>query len=154
MLEKNDELLVYLIRHGGTSGNEQKRYIGKTDEALTQNWEKKLADMHAPDVDIVYSSPMLRCVQTASILYGKEPDVITCGLRECDFGRFEGKDYIELSSDPDYQRWIDSGGKIGFPEGEDIGEFKKRVVKSFLEDVVADCQHKHFSSAAVVTHGG
>jgi alpha-ribazole phosphatase len=154
MSDKGDELLVYFFRHGGTAGNEQKRYIGVTDEVVTEAWKKKLGAIRAPAVDIVYSSPMLRCRQTAAILYPNTPAIMVDGLRECDFGRFEGKNYIELSSDTDYQRWIDSGGKLGFPQGEDISDFKARVSKAFLEKVVKECLHKHLETAAVITHGG
>ena len=150
----NDGLLLYLIRHGGTAGNAEKRYIGKTDESVTDEWKMILKRMHAPEVGIVCSSPMRRCVQTARILYGKPPDVIAYGLHECDFGRFEGKNYIELSSEPDYQRWIDSGGKTGFPDGEDVYGFEKRIERSFMDEVVAHCRLQGVRSAAVVTHGG
>ena len=46
--------------------------------------------------------------------------------KEIDFGRFEGKNYQDLNGDPDYQRWIDSGGVTAFPGGESRDEFVKR----------------------------
>jgi len=47
---------------------------------------------------------------------------------EMDFGAFEGHNYQELSGDPAYQRWIDSGGTLPFPEGESREEFIRRSV--------------------------
>ena len=33
---------IYLIRHGETMGNREKRYIGRTDESLTKEAEQEL----------------------------------------------------------------------------------------------------------------
>ena len=68
--------------------------------------------------EVVLTSPMRRCVQTAEILFPDTPREIVYGLQECDFGDFEGKNYAELSGDPAYQAWIDSGGTLAFPGGE------------------------------------
>ena len=48
-----------------------------------------------------------------------------------DFGAFEGHNYQELSGDPAYQRWIDSGGTLPFPEGESREEFIRRNVAGY-----------------------
>ena len=40
-----------------------------------------------------------------------------------DFGAFEGKSYMDLREDERYQRWIDSGGTLPFPEGESREDF-------------------------------
>ena len=62
---------------------------------------------------------MRRCIQTAKILYPGRAQVKIEEFRECDFGSFEGKNYQDLSGDPVYQAWIDSGGTLGFPGGEE-----------------------------------
>lgn len=48
-----------------------------------------------------------------------------------DFGAFEGHNYQELAGDPAYQRWIDSGGTLPFPEGESREEFIRRNVAGY-----------------------
>ena len=60
---------------------------------------------------------MLRCRQTAEIIYGKT-DYIENDLRECDFGEFENKCFEELKDNPDYLKWMESGGTIPFPGGD------------------------------------
>ena len=64
---------VILIRHGATMGNQEKRYIGITDEALCDTGiEKLLKNVHKdiyPAADKIYVSPMKRCIQTAQIIY-------------------------------------------------------------------------------------
>ena len=102
-------------------------------------------------------SPMKRCVQTAEMIY---PEMMKAGayscnekLRECDFGLFENHNYIELSGCPEYQAWIDSGGKLPFPEGESREAFIRRTLEGFRE-VVRDAQAHDREKIAVVAHGG
>ena len=101
---------VYLIRHGATPGNLEKRYVGTTDEPLTKDAVtalKKLRVRYPIPVQVV-TSPLKRCMQTASLLFPGIPSECCDGLKECDFGRFEYHNYMELSRDAEYQRWIDS----------------------------------------------
>ena len=122
---------VIFVRHGKTKGNLEKRYIGKTDEdlslegikAIKINIDKKLY----PPADILFVSPMRRCIQTADLIYPKIKREIINDFRECDFGIFEGKNYIELTSCNEYQKWIDSNGVYLF--------LKVKVEKVFQIDV-------------------
>ena len=80
-----------------------------------------LAQLAYPEVQAVYASPMIRCTQTAGILFpGKKLNIID-ELAECDFGEFENKNYQELDGNEHYQSWIDSGGLLPFPGGENTG---------------------------------
>lgn len=143
---------IIFFRHGMTKGNEEKRYVGKTDENLSENGINKLKNKKF-DVDAVYSSPMKRCVQTAKILFPNK-NIITCELiAECDFGCFEYKNYEELKNDSIYITWLESYGESGFPEGEDTKAFKKRSVDGFLK-IVKDADFKKYKKIAIVTHGG
>lgn len=62
-------LKLWLIRHGMTEGNRHGRYIGVTDEPLCEEGRESLLQMAYPVPQAVYASPMLRCTQTAGILY-------------------------------------------------------------------------------------
>lgn len=150
---------IYLIRHAETLGNLEKRYIGsKTDEELSTEgieriYERKkiiLKEKEYCDLSIlpVYSSPMKRCIQTAKIMLEREDINIKDELREIDFGDFEGKNYKDLSSNQDYQKWIDSGGTIPFPNGESREDFIERSYKAFSEILE---EEKDF---VIVCHGG
>ena len=147
-------LKLLLIRHGETAGNKLKRYIGKrTDEPLCQEGMEELEKLRYPEIQAVYVSPMLRCTQTAGILFpGKKLNIID-ELAECDFGEFENKNYLELDGNEHYQAWIDSGGALPFPGGESREEFKRRNVIGF-QKVVSGCIRGGVSTAAVVVHGG
>lgn len=142
---------VYLIRHGKTAGNLEKRYIGVTDEPLCPEGVAELREKRYPECELVVTSPMKRCVETARIIYPDKELVICPDLAECDFGDFEGKNYIKLSENADYQGWIDSGGTLPFPNGESPEDFKARCVRGFDDTVSRYSQH---GTLAFVVHGG
>ena len=102
---------IILVRHGKTAGNLEGRYIGsRTDEPLCEEGihalEEKVREGIYPPVDLVYASPMIRCRQTAKILWPKFADSSQIqyvqNLQECDFGAFENKNYQELSGNAEY----------------------------------------------------
>lgn len=172
-----------MIRHGQTPGNALKRYIGRTDEPLSEAGQAQagLLASKAPGVRLqrtgekclLVVSPMLRCVQTAALMLGDhfsqdEPagqilgrlreahrllDIRICeDLRECDFGTFEGKNYKELSGDPLYQQWIDSGGTLPFPEGENPSGFRERCCSAFSRIIKENTNGTAY--LCMVAHGG
>ena len=140
-----------LIRHGATKGNLEGRYIGcRTDESLCPEGLEALRRNDYPPVRKIYSSPMIRCLETASVIYPGIPIEIIPGLRECDFGLFENKNYAELNGRADYQAWIDSGGELPFPGGENRAEFAARCRAAF-EDLL---KNEPDGDCALIVHGG
>lgn len=146
-------LKVIMIRHGKTYGNGLGRYIGTTDEPLLPEEEKALGHYAFGPMDQVFASPLKRCVQTAGILFPGQKPLLIPELAECDFGEFENKNYQELSDNPNYQKWVDSGGTIGFPGGENMREFQKRCLIG-MEQVVALACENQWEEVAMVVHGG
>ncbi len=144
----------FLIRHGRTEGNDRHAYIGSTDEALSEAGKSEIETAISagfyPSVEQVYVSPLLRCRQTASLIYPKMEAKAIDGFREMDFGRFEGKTFEELQDDALYIKWINSGGSIPFPAGEGEKNFQSRVISAFasLWEQMKD------SRVALVVHGG
>ncbi|MCM1258688.1 MAG: histidine phosphatase family protein [Roseburia sp.] len=144
----------YLIRHGMTKGNGEKRYVGgRTDEDLTQAGIEELKRRNCPDVERVYASPMKRCVHTAEILYPRQEIFVKKEFRETDFGRFENKNYQELKEEKAYQDWLKTGGTRAFPEGESKEEVRSRVLGGFRQ-VFCEMQSQNLQTAALVVHGG
>ncbi len=146
-------LRLALLRHSITEGNLKKRYIGVTDEPLCPEGILFLKEHYYPQAEHIFVSPMRRCVETARLLYPRMPFHILEELAECDFGDFENKNYQELSDNPDYQKWVDSGGTLPFPNGESRESFRWRSLKGF-QRVIYFCMNKGAKSAAIVTHGG
>lgn len=160
---------IFFIRHGMTKGNLEKRYIGITDEALCQDGIRQLKEKREiyqmiPNDAVVWASPMKRCLQTVKILWNDDIQKkegfktqldlqINSGLRECNFGAWEGKNYLDLIHDQDYQQWIDSGGILPFPKGESVEQFKERCVQAFLEIWNYEKERKT-KNLVLVVHGG
>jgi len=150
---------VYFIRHGQTKGNREGRYVGRTDEPLLAEareklFEKSLLLKPVLSPDALYVSPMLRCRETARILFPGKEQIEAAAFRECDFGEFEYRNYGELNGNPDYQRFIDSGGTCGFPGGETMGEFQDRCADEFCRVIDLEWERKRDSSIVFVVHGG
>ena len=101
------------IRHGMTQANGEHRYIGKTDEPLSETGirllqEKKKEYFSSPP-EFLYTSPMKRCVQTAELLFERNPILI-----------------------PEWkEKWIDSNGTLPFPGGESREQFIRRSMEGF-----------------------
>ena len=72
-------------------------------------------------------------------------------LRETNFGRFEGKNYLELSQDAEYIKWMESAGEDAFPGGESRADARKRTMLGF-EKLINES--KEFENISAIVHGG
>lgn len=158
-----NQVKLVMIRHGATRWNKEHRYLGRTDEVLTEEGIKELSVYRTqnryPDVEYVFTSPMKRCIETAQILYPDRHLVMVPEWVEIDFGAFEGKNYLELQDNKQYQAWIDSNGTLPFPEGESREEFAARSDIGFhrmRESLLQRMNEKQeeIKSVAMVVHGG
>lgn len=154
-----DQITLVLIRHGATKSNKEHRYLGKTDEPLSKEGRLQLAEykrLHLyPKPDLLFVSPMKRCMQTADILYPDMESVSMKEWEEMDFGAFEGKNYTQLQEDNRYRAWINSNGTLPFPEGESREEFIIRCDKGFKEMLRKAVQMKKENKViGMIVHGG
>lgn len=150
-----NQVEIVLIRHGKTEGNKEKRYIGRTDQPLSEEGIAGIKENlgRYPSVEKVYASPMKRTRQTAELIYpGQAPELVD-GLREMDMGVFEGKNHAELKNRPSYILWVATRGKISIPGGESMKDFGKRTMDAFTQ-VLGDMQAEGIKRSAVVAHGG
>lgn len=148
---------ILWIRHGQTQGNVERRYVGRTDEGLTADAKEKLKMRKQQGIgfeaDLIYISPMIRCRDTADLLFPEQRKVPWDGLQETDFGDFEYKNYEELKDDPLYQVWIDSNGQMLIPNGESGADFRRRCCAAY-EKCVTEAREKGLEKIAIVCHGG
>ena len=123
-------MLIYLLRHGLTEYNAQKRYQGQRDIPLSP---EGLAQLRRADIDpkVVYISTLQRTRQTAEVLFPDAELVPVDGLKEMCFGSFEGRNYIEMEHDPDYQAWVAANCESSCPDGERKDDFSDRVCRTF-----------------------
>jgi len=142
---------IYLYRHGKTIGNKEKRYIGITDEPLSEEGIAEIKNNEYVNADMVFTSPLKRAIQTAKIIYPQIRPIVIENIRETDFGEFEGKNYMELQNNPKYQAWIDSNGEASFPGGENPAEVKKRAIYGFHQIIELS---ENAENIVIITHGG
>lgn len=144
-------MTVFLLRHGQTRGNLERRYVGSTDEPLCPQGREALESVRPPEADCVYVSPMLRCRETAALLYPGREHTAVPGFRETAFGAVEGHTYEELKDDPAYRVWLDSAGAAAPPGGESGAAVRRRVTEAFL---AIAARRGPEDRVALVVHGG
>ena len=150
--------IIYLTRHGETEWNIEKRLQGRGDSPLTKygiQRAKELRDrIKNIDIDVIYSSPIKRALNTANILRGnKNIDIVTDDrLMEMCFGDYEGKkiDIIQKENPNWVIKLIMQGNvEICAPNGENLKEVRERISK-LMNKIIAENIGK---SILIVTHG-
>lgn len=148
---------IYLIRNGLTQGALEGRYIGHTDESLCDEGKKQLVELsttgYYPDVEAVFSSPLKRCTETASIIYPDKTPILLDELTECNFGEFEGMTADELSDNEDFKNWLRGGNDATPPFGESNGKFSTRICNGFIK-IIEGLLKTGTRECAIITHGG
>lgn len=147
-----------MIRHGRTKGNAEHRYIGKTEEFVTTEGMEELQSQKKkyPPIELLFESPQKRCRMTGDILYPNIEVIEISEFTEMDFGEFEGKNYEELKGNDAYQKWIDSGGALPFPNGESRDEYVKRVRRGVMRlwAILKREEKKSPNTIGIIAHGG
>ncbi len=148
---------IHLIRHGLTQGNVEGRYVGVTDLPLCDKGISELKSLKSqheyPDADLIFTSPLLRCIQTANVIYEGQDYMIADDLIECNFGVFENKNYCELKDNDDFKKWISGDVSITPPNGESTLDFIERCVNGFSK-IAEYLMKTGIESASIITHGG
>ncbi len=93
--------MIYIVRHGQTARNKAKLLQGRSDIPLNESgivqaeaaaeWFQNQENR----VDVVYSSPLKRAVETAKIIAPNVPLLIEDRLIEMDYGPYEGMDLTD-----------------------------------------------------------
>lgn len=147
---------LILIRHGLTHWNLKKRYSGHSDVALNaqgKSQAKRLRErLKRERVEKIYTSDRKRSIQTAEIIFKRVEIEKMPDLREMHFGCFEGLTYKDIMKRHPviYKKWLKAPFSVTIPEGEGLGNFKKRVLEAF-KNIISLNKEK---TVAVVCHGG
>lgn len=138
-------LTLYLLRHGETESSRTGGYCGLTDielSAIGREMAEDFAEAYqAHPWAGIYSSPLLRTRATVEPLCrrsGLEPR-LRDGLRELEYGQWEGKSAEEVSRDhhDDYLRWLADAGwnaPTGGERGVDVGLRAMTVIREIWRE--------------------
>ncbi len=147
---------IFLVRHGVTTLNEQRRYCGVSDVCLSSEGIKqsqRVADLlNEEKFDSIYTSPLKRCLETAKSI-AQSHDICPeplAGLSEIDFGLWDGLAFEDIQSAyPDQLKvWFENPDDFTFPEGESVRDFRKRVLAALKKILTQQ------GDTLIVAHGG
>lgn len=141
---------IYFIRHPETKWNRAGITQGHKDSPLTEQGkataEKLGSLLRDKNIEIIYSSDLGRCVQTAGIVnsFLNKEVVLTDRLREQNFGDLNGATREEILEKLDL-----SNLDLAAPNGESFNQMKKRVL-----EFIKSLPNEEFKNVLLVTHDG
>jgi len=133
--------IMYLIRHGATEANlaQPARLQGRRHNPPLARLGIRQAELTRDflavrPIDQCFCSPLLRAVQTASIIaapHGLSPQPLD-ELTECDVGNWEGMDWqaIRYLDADGYRRFMENPAEFGYPGGESFKDVFQRVSRT------------------------
>ena len=150
-------LRLYMMRHGETVWNTERRYQGMTDIELSQTGikqaecaEKRFENI---EIDKIYCSPLKRAMATAKpIAEAKKLDIIPEeNFREIHFGEWEGMTVPELKAKygDTYMNFIKNPHLYDFPGEGNISNVINRL-KPSLDRIIEN----ESGNILIVSHGG
>jgi broad specificity phosphatase PhoE len=154
LLEVFNVLEILLIRHGQTDWNRDRRIMGrkpvplnKTGRAEARALAKALKGV---PIDAIYTSPVLRAVETAGHLRNGRRTAIRRApeMAEIDYGHWIGKTFEEVIPEKAFRVYHKTPRKARAPGGEPMREVFGRTV-AFIEKLRK--RHKK-GRIAVVSH--
>jgi len=154
---KNNGNTFFLLRHGQTDFNARNLIAGAVEErkenpphlnGVGEEQVKRAAEsLVSESLDVIYSSPFRRTMQTAKIVSKRiGVDVkIDNRLREVDVGAFVGRTLA------DWEKYFEGKDALveGPPGGESLNDVLARV-KEFLDDINHKYRNKNI---LIVGHG-
>jgi broad specificity phosphatase PhoE len=129
---------LWLVRHGETEWSLSGAHTSRTDIPLTEHGRKRAEELRdylkGTKFDAVFVSPMQRARETCAIAGFGDVAKIDEGLREWDYGVYEGKTTKEIQAEiPGWSVWQNE--IVGGETVEHVGE---RADKVIMQALVAD----------------
>jgi len=137
--------MLYIIRHGESISNINKRFSGITDVELSHLGKEQARsaglNLNGLNISQIYSSPLKRAYETAKII-SEENNIDVQSIKvdgrliEVNFGIFENMTWEEMLIDykNEAESWAKAGFRYKFPEGESYEDIISRV-SGFIDNV-------------------
>lgn len=151
---------IYIVRHGETLWNKDKRLQGHTDIVLNdygRELARKTGDaLMNTKIDVIYSSPLQRAYETATLIRnGRSIEIRTDDrLMELNFGCYEGQNFPELIQNKDltFQYFFRQPELyVPAPDGETLEHLIARAgnfMQEVIEPLADSCER-----VMIVAHG-
>ena len=133
---------LWLVRHGQTDWNVQRRYQGHTDIPLNslgrEQASELAAELNGSQIAAIYSSDLSRAMETAAILAQHTSTLVTPDrrLREISMGDWEGRTLFEVNQElpggVDGLAYTEAHSRA--PGGESLAEVAERV-RAFADEI-------------------
>jgi broad specificity phosphatase PhoE len=143
---------LYLVRHCEPSITGV--MLGQCDPPLSEAGREHASQLLRDiDLEIVYSSPLRRALETAQAIARTAPIEILDDLKEISYGDWDGLTWAQIEArDPDlarrkYENWT----SITPPGGEPWTDFETRVRRAF-EQIVRGTRPAAIVAHAAVNH--
>ena len=142
---------LYVVRHGETAENFNDCLCGRINSSLTENGieqAKIVRDKFKDErIDLIISSPLDRCKQTASVIAdGKIPVIYSDSLLGRDHGEFTGVSKSKINFD---EYW-NYNMNIQYERAESVRDLYNRVAR-----LIEKLKEKyHDKNIIIVTHSG
>ena len=151
--------MLYIIRHGKTEMNAKMLMQGRSDHPLNEagiaqaeEAAERFAEMGVR-IDKVYTSPLVRALQTAKKIAPDAEITVDERLIEMDYGPYEGMDLMNPA--PEVIDFFMDFVNVPAPEGmEPLPAIVKRL-GNFLEEIVKEAESKNIliSTHAIAMKG-
>jgi probable phosphoglycerate mutase len=147
---------ICIVRHGETDWNAERRIQGQTDIPLNATGHKQAhaaaRGLAKEGFTALYSSDLQRTRDTAAVTAQllQLPVIPEPGLRERNYGEYQGLTQAEIATRADYERYINRDVNFSFGNGESLNVFSERI-KTTINRLAA----RHVGENIVLfAHGG
>lgn len=152
---------LWLVRHGATEWNQQKRFFGHGDIGLSAvgvaqaEWVARR--LQREDIACVYSSDLPRAQQTAEIIVRQRLQPLTvrysADWREISFGDWEGLVYEQIAEKyPQDLEFFNDPLHYSPTNGETFADLLQRVQSAFVE--LTRTVSTETGDLLLISHGG
>ena len=151
--------MLYIIRHGQTELNTKMLMQGRSDHPLNETGMAQAEEAAGRfagmgvKIDKVYSSPLIRALQTARAIAPDAELTVDDRLIEMDYGPYEGMDLRDPA--PEVMEFFRDFVNVPAPEGmEPLPDVVERL-GLFLEDIREEAEHRNIliSTHAIAMKG-
>ncbi|MDQ2819060.1 MAG: histidine phosphatase family protein [Pseudomonadota bacterium] len=153
---------LFLIRHGETAWNAERRLQGHLDIGLNAEGERQAAAvaraLASEKIDTVVASDLQRARVTAQAIaaYHELPVQVERDLRERCYGGFEGLLYAEIEQrfPHEFAKWQGREVDAALPAGANLGESFREFYARSTGAILAQAARHPGQTLVLVAHGG